>query len=175
MGVISIQAENLMCSLSGVSGGHDFMGLLSAFLPSPKCEFSHMLSIMSKLLLISLLLISHFGIAILTREQTNPRTLLYLIIKYMYFASFMITTKVPSCLPQSEVSEGWDLNKCASLSSRSLLFSELLCHRNVLVSKKSAMLAGVAVCCPLHRIVQLLIITCIIKIIWLFFQVISGC
>lgn len=77
------------------------MELLSTFFPFPKCEVSHMLSIMPKLLLISLLLVSHFGIAVLTREQTNPRTLLYLIIRYMYFASFMITTEVPSCLPQS--------------------------------------------------------------------------
>lgn len=71
MGVISTQAENLMCSLSGVSGGHDFMGLPSTFLHSPKHEVSRMLTIMSKLLLISLLLVSHFGIAILTNKGTD--------------------------------------------------------------------------------------------------------
>lgn len=47
------------------------MGLLSTFLPSPKHEVSRMLTIMSKLLLISLLLVRHFGIAILTNKGTG--------------------------------------------------------------------------------------------------------
>lgn len=75
-GVINIQAEDLMCSMSGVSGGQDLIGfLLSTFLPFSKCEVSLMLNITHNPLSISLLSVSHYGIAVPTnlREQTNPR------------------------------------------------------------------------------------------------------
>ena len=75
-GVINIWAEDLMCSMSGVSGGQDLIGfLLSTFPPFPKGEVSYMLSIALNPLSISLLSVSHYGIAVPTnlQEQINLR------------------------------------------------------------------------------------------------------
>lgn len=96
-GVINIQAEDLMCSVSGVSGGQDLIGfLLSTFLSFPKREVSYMLSI-TPTHSISLLS-NHYGIAVPTnvQEQSIPRIWSHAIIKYMYTPPpSMITTEAP--------------------------------------------------------------------------------
>jgi len=101
-GMINIQAEDLMCSLSGVSGGQDLVGfLLSTFLPLPKCEVSHMLSITPNPLSISLLSVSNYGIIVTTtttttlQEQINPRKWSDVIIKYVYAPPSKITIEAP--------------------------------------------------------------------------------
>lgn len=74
--VINIQAEDLMGSMTGVSGGQDLIGfLLSSFLPFPRREVSHMLSITPNPLSTNLLSVSHYRIAVLInlQEQTSSR------------------------------------------------------------------------------------------------------
>lgn len=164
-GVINIEAEDLMCRMSGVSRGQDLIGfLLSTFLPFPKCEVSHMLSITPNLFSISLLSESHYGIYVPTnlQEQASPRTWSHMIIKYLYTHRSLITTEAPSwallisysCLSQSDVSEHQDLNQFTCLFCRYLIFSEQLQHRKFLVSKNISMLAGVTACSPLQTFAQ---------------------
>lgn len=98
-GVINTQAEDLMCSMSSVSGGQDLIGfLLSAFLSFPKCEVCHMLSTVPNSLSIGLLSVRHFGVAvpINLQEHTSPGIWPQVIIKYMCAPPAMITTEEPS-------------------------------------------------------------------------------
>lgn len=98
-GVINTQAEDLMCSMSSVSGGQDLIGfLLSAFLPFPKCEVCHMPSTVPSSLSISWLWVKHYGLAVPIdlQEQTSPGLWSQMIIKYMCTLPAMITTEVPS-------------------------------------------------------------------------------
>lgn len=75
--VINIQAEDLMGSMTGVSGGQDLIGFLlsPSFLPFPRREVSHMLSINPNPLSTNLLSVSHYRIAVLInlQEQTSSR------------------------------------------------------------------------------------------------------
>lgn len=150
-GVMNIEAECLICRMSGVSEGQGIIGfLLSILLPFAKCESSHMLSLAPNLFSISLLSESLYEIYVPTnlQEQASPRIWSHMIIKYLYTHRSLITTEATSwallisysCLSQSDVSEHQDLNQFTCLFCRYLLFSEQLQHGKVLVRKTSAYL-----------------------------------
>lgn len=97
-GMINTQAEDLMCSMSGVSGGQALIGFLfSTFLPFPKCEVCHMLCTVPSPLSISLLWIRNYGVPvpINLQECTSPGIWSQMIIKYMSTPPAMITTAEP--------------------------------------------------------------------------------